>query len=59
MKNESEIKKLTCLGCASRCGMLLYTHNGRVTKIEGNPESPVSRGWCCSTGRAAMAESFS
>jgi anaerobic selenocysteine-containing dehydrogenase len=57
--NVSDTKKLTCLFCASRCGMLLHTHEGRVIKIEGNPEHPVSQGWSCSRGRASIVESFS
>jgi anaerobic selenocysteine-containing dehydrogenase len=56
-KKISDTKNLTCRFCASRCGMLLHTREGRVTKIEGNPEHPVSQGWSCSSGRASIAES--
>jgi len=55
---ESETKKLSCLFCASRCGMILYTHSGKVTRVEGDPENLVSRGWTCSRGRAAIVERY-
>jgi anaerobic selenocysteine-containing dehydrogenase len=51
-------KKVTCLFCASRCGMLLHTWEGRVVRIQGDPDNPVSRGWTCSRGRAAVVESL-
>ncbi|MFC1995904.1 hypothetical protein ACFLVM_03435 [Chloroflexota bacterium] len=46
------VKKVSCSFCASRCGVLLHIDNGRITKVQGNPEHPVSRGWTCSRGRS-------
>ena len=34
------------------CGLLVHLENGRVTRIEGDPESPLSRGYICAKGRA-------
>jgi anaerobic selenocysteine-containing dehydrogenase len=55
MNSVAATKKMTCLTCASRCGMLLHTHEGKLVKVEGDPEHPVSRGWTCSAGRASTA----
>jgi len=39
-----------CELCFWRCGVLAYVKNGRVTKIKGNPEHPLSRGRLCPRG---------
>jgi anaerobic selenocysteine-containing dehydrogenase len=36
------------------CGMLVHVENGRVTRIEGDPDSPLSRGTLCAKGLAQM-----
>lgn len=38
--------------------MLLHTEKGKVTKVEGDPKHPVSRGWTCSWGRAAVVSRY-
>jgi anaerobic selenocysteine-containing dehydrogenase/Fe-S-cluster-containing dehydrogenase component len=43
----------TCRECPAGCGILVETHEGRVTKIEGNPAHPVSHGHTCARGQAA------
>jgi anaerobic selenocysteine-containing dehydrogenase len=47
------IVKTTCGMCFAACGLLVRTAGGRVAKIEGDPESPVSRGAVCPKGLAA------
>src|SRR5262245_30038155 len=44
----------TCGACESRCGLLVTTHDGRPTKIEGNPDHPLSRGATCASGQASV-----
>ncbi len=39
-----------CPYCAVGCGMLVYTKQGRVIQIEGDPDHPVSRGTLCPKG---------
>src|SRR6266571_1585397 len=39
-----------CELCFWKCGVLAHVKNGRVTKIVGNPEHPLSRGKLCPRG---------
>src|SRR6266545_5323089 len=39
-----------CELCFWKCGVLAHVKNGRVTKIVGNPEHPLSRGRLCPRG---------
>ena len=41
-----------CPYCAVGCGQLVYAKDGKVTQIEGDPASPVSRGRLCPKGAA-------
>jgi anaerobic selenocysteine-containing dehydrogenase/Fe-S-cluster-containing dehydrogenase component len=43
-----------CRECPAGCGVLARNNNGRVTKLEGNPEHPVSQGALCIRGQAAL-----
>jgi anaerobic selenocysteine-containing dehydrogenase len=36
------------------CGILAHVENGRVVKIEGDPDSPLSRGTLCAKGLAQI-----
>jgi formate dehydrogenase major subunit len=42
-----------CPYCAVGCGQLVYVKNSRVVQIEGDPDSPVSRGRLCPKGSAS------
>ncbi len=39
-----------CPYCAVGCGQLIYTKEGRLIDIEGNPESPINEGTLCPKG---------
>jgi formate dehydrogenase major subunit len=41
-----------CPYCAVGCGQLIYVKDGVVTDIEGDPDSPISRGRLCPKGAA-------
>lgn len=43
-----------CPYCAVGCGQKVYVTDGKVTQIEGNPDSPISRGKLCPKGSASM-----
>jgi formate dehydrogenase major subunit len=42
-----------CPYCAVGCAQQVYVHNGQVVQIEGNPDSPISRGRLCPKGSAS------
>ena len=41
-----------CPYCAVGCGQVVYTRNGELVDIEGNPNSPISQGTLCPKGSA-------
>ena len=42
-----------CPYCAVGCGQIVYTRDGELVSIEGNPRSPVSQGTLCPKGSAS------
>lgn len=42
-----------CRMCHGGCGTLVYTKNGKVEKIGGDPECPIAHGTLCSKGLAS------
>ena len=44
----------TCRECPAGCGIVVETHEGRVTKVEGNPANPISHGNLCARGQASV-----
>ena len=42
-----------CPFCAVGCGQQVFAKDGRVTHIEGDPDSPISRGRLCPKGSAS------
>jgi len=46
----------TCFNCESACGLLAYVdkESGQVSKFEGNPDHPGSRGRTCAKGPATI-----
>ncbi|HBH02325.1 MAG TPA: molybdopterin-binding oxidoreductase [Candidatus Rokubacteria bacterium] len=43
-----------CRECPAGCGVLARNREGRVVKLEGNPDHPVSQGALCIRGQAAL-----
>src|SRR5207248_3755824 len=52
--SADKIVKSVCPYCAVGCGQNVYVADGRVTQIEGDPDSPVSRGRLCPKGSASL-----
>lgn len=48
-----EVVKSVCPYCAVGCGQRVFVKDGEVTQIEGDPESPISRGRLCPKGAAS------
>jgi formate dehydrogenase major subunit len=49
-----KVVKSVCPYCAVGCAQNVYVHDGKVTQIEGDPDSPVSRGRLCPKGSASL-----
>jgi formate dehydrogenase major subunit len=49
-----KVVKSICPYCAVGCGQNVYVKDGRVVQIEGDPDSPVSRGRLCPKGAATL-----
>jgi anaerobic selenocysteine-containing dehydrogenase len=47
-----QVIKSNCRGCHGGCGVLVHVEDGRITKIEGNPDFPTNHGAMCSRGLA-------
>ncbi len=52
--DADQIVKSVCPYCAVGCAQNVYVKNGAVTQIEGDPDSPVSRGRLCPKGSASL-----
>ncbi len=49
-----QVVKSVCPYCAVGCGQKVFVQDGRVTQIEGDPDSPISRGRLCPKGSASL-----
>ena len=49
-----DVKKFrtVCRSCHGACGVIAHVKNGKVIKVEGDPDSPISHGTMCSKGLA-------
>jgi formate dehydrogenase major subunit len=45
-----EVSRSICPYCAVGCGQLIFHKEGKLVSVEGDPESPVSRGHLCPKG---------
>jgi formate dehydrogenase major subunit len=42
-----KVTESICPYCAVGCGQLVYTRDGELVDIEGNPRSPINQGTLC------------
>jgi formate dehydrogenase major subunit len=49
------VTQSVCPYCAVGCAQLVYVQDGKVSQIEGDPASPISRGRLCPKGSASKA----
>src|SRR5918912_1101630 len=54
-KTADRVVQSICPYCAVGCGQKVYVKDEKVTQIEGDPDSPVSRGRLCPKGAASEA----
>ncbi|WP_289199978.1 molybdopterin-containing oxidoreductase family protein, partial [Turicimonas muris] len=53
-QDETKIIKTNCRACIFNCGVLAHVRNGRVVKLEGNPEYPMTKGSMCAKGLSGL-----
>ena len=54
-ETADSVARSVCPYCAVGCGQRVYVKNGQVTQIEGDPDSPISRGRLCPKGSATKS----
>lgn len=43
-----------CPYCGVGCGMVLYTRDGKLVNVEGDPDHPINEGSLCSKGQSVV-----
>ncbi len=51
--SEEKVVRTACADCHVGCGVLAHVKDGRIVKLEGNPDHPTNRGMMCPKGLAA------
>ena len=52
---DAKVVKSVCPFCAVGCAQNVYVEDGRITHIDGDPGSPISRGRLCPKGAASYS----
>ena len=53
-EQADKVVKSVCPYCAVGCGQNIYVKDGEILDIEGDPDSPISRGRLCPKGAATF-----
>ena len=53
-KTADRVVQSICPYCAVGCGQKVYVSDEKVVQIEGDPDSPISRGRLCPKGAASL-----
>jgi formate dehydrogenase major subunit len=53
-KTADRVVQSVCPYCAVGCGQKVYVKDEKVTQIEGDPDSPISRGRLCPKGAGSL-----
>lgn len=51
--------RTVCRGCGAGCGVTARSREGRVVKLEGNPDDPIGAGALCARGQAEVQALYS
>ena len=54
LEPRTTTSRSVCPYCAVGCGQLVHARDGKLVAIEGDPESPISRGALCPKGAASF-----
>jgi formate dehydrogenase major subunit len=53
--DADRVVESVCPYCAVGCGQRIYVRDEKVTHIEGDPDSPISRGRLCPRGSSSLS----
>ena len=53
-RTADKVVRSVCPYCAVGCGQKVFVKNEKVVQIEGDPDSPISRGRLCPKGSASL-----
>jgi formate dehydrogenase major subunit len=53
-EGADRVVRSVCPYCAVGCGQLVFVKDGKITDIEGDPDSPISQGCLCPKGAATF-----
>src|SRR4051794_34241548 len=51
MQENGVFHSVCSLDCPDQCGLLLHKQDGKIVKVEGDPNHPVTKGHICSKVR--------
>jgi formate dehydrogenase major subunit len=54
-RSADRVAKSICPYCAVGCGQRVYVKDEKVIQIEGDPDSPISRGRLCPRGSSSLS----
>ena len=54
-RDRGPVARSVCPYCAVGCAQRVFVKDGRVVQIEGDPDSPISRGRLCPKGSASKS----
>jgi formate dehydrogenase major subunit len=54
-ETADSVARSVCPYCAVGCGQRVFVKDGKVIQIEGDPDSPISRGRLCPKGSASKS----
>jgi len=60
--NDNDDIKVTstlCNACSNKCGIMVTTKNGRIWKVKGHPDHPMSKGTICARGHGYATIAYS
>ena len=54
MSNKVEVKRALCFACSGLAGVVATVKDGKVIKLQGEPDHFMNKGWLCDRSRAFM-----
>src|SRR4030095_6020301 len=52
-ETADSVARSVCPYCAVGCGQRIFVKDGKIVQIEGDPDSPISKGRLCPKGSAS------